>query len=161
MLRAPPVATAAATVAAYLDADSLVEGAGLEVPNALLWKAGEVCDIVRPDSRQSCCFTKAYGHHVEGAGSFLQQAPAVDIVAVGERFRAALAAGETAGPCPLAEARLRYFSEHEVARLLGFPRRFRFPREISRRQRYRLLGNSLSVTVVAELLRYLHDDGPL
>ena len=157
--RMPPVCAATATLAAYLDVtDGDVEA--LAVPDAVLWKAGEVCDIVSPASRQSCCFTKAYGHHVEGAGSFLQQAPDGDAGEVGRRYRARLAAGDgpSTGPCPLSELRLRYFSDREVARLLGFPPRFHMPPDVARKQRYRLLGNSLSVTVVAELLRYLYRD---
>jgi hypothetical protein len=45
----------------------------------------------------------------------------------------------------------------EVANLHSFPPApaFTFPASVTRRQRYRLLGNSLSVEVVADLLRYL------
>jgi tRNA (cytosine38-C5)-methyltransferase len=55
----------------------------------------------------------------------------------------------------LAHLRLRYFTEREIARLMGFPDSFQFPESVSRRQRYRALGNSLSVTVVSALIRYL------
>jgi len=154
-VRRPPTEAATATLAAYLDSEP---DATLTVPDVVLWKGGEVCDVVTPQSRHSCCFTKAYGHHVEGAGSFLQQAGgAADLVAAGARYRARLAAGGPVGDeqCPLGELRLRYFSDREVARLLGFPPTFAFPASTARKQRYRMLGNSLSVTVVAELLRYL------
>ncbi|KAI3900420.1 hypothetical protein MKW92_020258 [Papaver armeniacum] len=42
-----------------------------------------------------------------------------------------------------------------VANLHSFPENFHFPEHISLKQRYALLGNSLSVAVVGPLLRYL------
>lgn len=56
---------------------------------------------------------------------------------------------------PLAANRPRFFLPREVANLHGFPPHFGFPPEVSTRKQYELLGNSLSVQVVATLLRYL------
>ena len=50
---------------------------------------------------------------------------------------------------------LRYFTPGEVAALHSFPASFSFPAHVTLRQRYALLGNSLSASVVAALLRYL------
>ncbi|KAF7725323.1 tRNA (cytosine-5-)-methyltransferase [Apophysomyces ossiformis] len=50
---------------------------------------------------------------------------------------------------------LRYFTPREVANLMGFPQTFNFPESSSQKQRYRTLGNSINVQVVAELMRYL------
>jgi tRNA (cytosine38-C5)-methyltransferase len=50
---------------------------------------------------------------------------------------------------------LRYFSPREVANLMGFPETFRFPETMSLKQKYRTLGNSVNVLVVAELMKYL------
>lgn len=55
----------------------------------------------------------------------------------------------------LESMRLRYFTPREVARLHSFPAQFSFPQNVSLRQKYALLGNSLSVAVVAKLLREL------
>ncbi|KAL0297327.1 UNVERIFIED_CONTAM: tRNA (cytosine(38)-C(5))-methyltransferase 2 [Sesamum radiatum] len=55
----------------------------------------------------------------------------------------------------LQELRLRYFTPREVANLHSFPDDFQFPGHVSLRQRYALVGNSLSVGVVAPLFRYL------
>jgi len=55
----------------------------------------------------------------------------------------------------LKELGLRYFSPQEVARLLGFPPTFTFPPSVGRRQQYKCLGNSLSVSVVSLLIRHL------
>uniref|UniRef100_A0AAQ4RLZ5 tRNA (cytosine(38)-C(5))-methyltransferase n=1 Tax=Gasterosteus aculeatus aculeatus TaxID=481459 RepID=A0AAQ4RLZ5_GASAC len=55
----------------------------------------------------------------------------------------------------LLKLKLRYFSPREVANLMGFPQSFSFPQQISTKQQYRVLGNSLNVVVVARLLRLL------
>ncbi|KAJ0029795.1 hypothetical protein Pint_12693 [Pistacia integerrima] len=62
----------------------------------------------------------------------------------------------------LKEQCLRYFTPREVANLHSFPEDFQFPQHISLRQRsvsyhcsYALLGNGLSIAVVAPLLQYL------
>ena len=53
---------------------------------------------------------------------------------------------------------LRYFSPREIANLHGLDERFALPEALTRRQLYRVLGNSVSVDVVAELLGHLFDD---
>lgn len=64
--------------------------------------------------------------------------------------------GKDPGPeNPLKELKLRFFSPKEVANLMCFPAKFQFPADMSIRQCYKLLGNSLNVLVVAELLRCL------
>ena len=45
----------------------------LYLSNETLWKYGTLLDIVQPSSNRSCCFTKAYGHYIEGTGSVLQE----------------------------------------------------------------------------------------
>lgn len=89
-----------------------------------------IMDLVRHDDRSSTCFTKAYGSYCEGTGSILVSD-----------------SGD-----------LRYFSPREIANLMGFPAEFNFPAAITRRQAYRLLGNSLNVTVVSSLLDLLLSD---
>eukprot|EP00884_Botryococcus_braunii_P002845 jgi/Botrbrau1/12561/Bobra.0169s0096.1 len=73
----------------------------------------------------------------------------------------------TTGPCSdealgsqdlsvwLGSLGLRYFTPREIANLHSFPQHFTFPSGVSFRQQCALLGNSLSVAVVAHLLRYL------
>lgn len=53
------------------------------------------------------------------------------------------------------QLRLRYFTVREIAQLHSFPNSFSLPAGFSSRQGYQLLGNSLSVAVVADLLAYL------
>ncbi|RKP15146.1 S-adenosyl-L-methionine-dependent methyltransferase [Piptocephalis cylindrospora] len=57
------------------------------------------------------------------------------------------------------EAGLRYFTEYEIARLMGFPDTMDFPKSASRKQRYRVLGNSLSVDVVSALISWMLSSG--
>ncbi|XP_057510451.1 tRNA (cytosine(38)-C(5))-methyltransferase 2 isoform X1 [Actinidia eriantha] len=109
------------------------------VPLSLIERWGNVMDIVYPDSKRCCCFTKSYYRYVKGTGSLL----------------ATMQPNEKDKAPSLEEQCLRYFTPREVANLHSFPKDFCFPQCISLRQRYALLGNSLSVAVVAPLLGYL------
>ncbi|KAJ1678907.1 hypothetical protein EV182_003110 [Spiromyces aspiralis] len=123
----------------YLEPDfdlTSEHGSKYRIDHDLLEKRGWVFDVVTPQSRRSCCFTKSYHKYAEGTGSVLQ-------------FR-----GE-AKPGAQTIDNTRYFTEREVARLMGFPDEFQFPSSVTLQQRYRLLGNSLNVAVVAHLMAYL------
>jgi hypothetical protein len=50
---------------------------------------------------------------------------------------------------------VRRFAPEEIARLLSFPPAFSFPEALPLRKRWHLLGNSLSVAAVREVLRDL------
>lgn len=56
--------------------------------------------------------------------------------------------------------KLRYFTPREVANLMGFPDSFGFPETTTLKQRYRTLGNSINVRLVAELMKYLMLEKP-
>lgn len=109
------------------------------VPLSLIERWGNAMDIVYPDSKRCCCFTKSYYRYVKGTGSLL----------------ATVQPKTKDEASSLEEQCLRYFTPREVANLHSFPKDFSFPQTISLRQRYALLGNSLSVAVVAPLLVYL------
>lgn len=109
------------------------------VPLSLIERWGSAMDIVFPDSKRCCCFTKSYYRYVKGTGSLL--------ATVQPQTRDKTSSME--------ELCLRYFTPREVANFHSFPKDFHFPEHISLRQRYALLGNSLSVAVVAPLLHYL------
>jgi site-specific DNA-cytosine methylase len=70
----------------------------------------------------TACFTSAYGKSVIRSGSYLETG-----------------------------AGYRRFSPREVCRLLGFEDDFVLPSELSRRQLWHLLGNSLSIPVIRAL----------
>lgn len=54
---------------------------------------------------------------------------------------------------------VRYFTPREISRLHYFPAEFSFPKEVSLKQQYAALGNSLNVRVVQLLLDYLFTNG--
>jgi tRNA (cytosine38-C5)-methyltransferase len=116
-----------------------------QVPNSVILKSGLLFDIVTPDSTNSCCFTKSYGRYVEGTGSVLQTAD--------KNLQA-----EEGNPSSLIKLKLRYFTPREIANLHGFPPTFHFPSSFSVKQCFSLLGNSLNVVVVSELIDYLFSE---
>ena len=124
--------------------ESLDEGGRHRVPRSVLDKSRHVIDIVGTKSKHCCCFTKSYTSYTRGSGSVL------------------VTASEGAKhPIPrddvdfLERLKLRYFSPREIANLHGFPASFRFPKDVTEKQKYKALGNSLSVTVVRALIVYL------
>ncbi|GAY45076.1 hypothetical protein CUMW_086740 [Citrus unshiu] len=104
------------------------------VPLSLIERWGSAMD-----SKRCCCFTKSYYQYVKGTGSLL----------------ATVQPKNKGKASSLKEQHLRYFTPREVANLHSFPGDFQFPHHLSLRQRYALLGNSLSIAVVAPLLQYL------
>ncbi|XP_031572379.1 tRNA (cytosine(38)-C(5))-methyltransferase-like [Actinia tenebrosa] len=125
------------------------------LPEKVLSRFALVLDIVTPASTHSCCFTKAYGHYAEGTGSVLRTAD-IDDTAIFNEYRAlGTEASDSQRAAVLSDLRLRYFTPREVANIMKFPKSFGFPQDISVKQRYRLLGNSLNVHVVTELLKCL------
>ncbi|XP_021011821.1 tRNA (cytosine(38)-C(5))-methyltransferase [Mus caroli] len=109
-------------------------------------------DIVKPTSRRSMCFTKGYGSYIEGTGSVLQTAEDVQIEDI---YKSLPDLPPEEKIAKLSMLKLRYFTPKEIANLQGFPPEFGFPEKTTVKQRYRLLGNSLNVHVVAKLLTVL------
>ena len=102
-------------------------------------------DVVSPGDTTSSTFTRAYGSsYIIGTGSFLQPAD-----------KDSCSQFDIMDPNELLSRKVRYFTPTEIARLHGFPDDFSFPSDVSRLHRYRLLGNSLNVPVVAMVLRNL------
>jgi len=129
----------------YLQALSESEAQEWVIPDQKVLKYGFLFDIVTPDSERSTCFTKGYCSYVEGTGSVLQTADKNT-------------KGKEGDPNSLLALKLRYFTPREIASLLGFPPEFRLPADLSAKQAYKLLGNSINVTVVSRLLCYLLTD---
>ncbi|KAJ1653225.1 hypothetical protein GGF44_001988 [Coemansia sp. RSA 1694] len=148
-----------APLASYIDIKAN-DDPSLFVPEAYILKRKNLeFDIVRASSELTSTFTKAYGSkHLIGSGSLLQT-KRLDVVESGFK-----------SPERLLDLGLRFFSPKEVALLHHFPYAeageedlhgtrtipkytLRFPSSITQRQRLQLLGNSLNVQVVAELLR--------
>ncbi|NXQ69410.1 TRDMT methyltransferase, partial [Quiscalus mexicanus] len=122
------------------------------LPPKSLLRYALLLDIVKPTCRRSTCFTKGYGHYVEGTGSVLQTAVDVQLESV---FKHIDELPEEEKLMKLSTLKLRYFTPREIANLHGFPLEFGFPEKVTLKQRYRLLGNSLNVHVVAKLISIL------
>lgn len=127
------------------------------IPEKVLQKYFRVLDIAYPDSVNSMCFTKAYTHYAEGTGSVFCPfgKDAVDKCC----SQLQLLLDEKKSIDLLKRLQLRYFTPSEVTRLMCFNEsKFSFPDKISYKSRYRLLGNSVNVLVVSELIKLLFDD---
>ncbi|KAM6970958.1 tRNA (cytosine(38)-C(5))-methyltransferase [Tautogolabrus adspersus] len=122
------------------------------LPPKTLLRYALLLDIVQPTCRRSVCFTKGYGRYVEGTGSVLKCCMATEMESV---FGGLDQKSEEEKLQQLLKLKLRYFTPREVANLMGFPESFSFPEQISTKQKYRVLGNSLNVVVVARLLQLM------
>ena len=139
------------------------DGASLAVPASAAAKYWRWFDVVTPSSLGSQCFTAGYGKTVFGGSVLCAEAFANDPefceLADAEQKRYRL----VKPPPPNA---LRYFAPEEIAALHGLESasaasgpKFALPENLTRRQLYFTLGNSVSVDVVQELMRYLMEDG--
>jgi DNA (cytosine-5)-methyltransferase 1 len=132
---APLAPTALRPLASYLDARVAPE---LGVDAALVRRYARAVDVVDADQpgAVAATFTSAYGRSPVRSGSYLRQQHA---------------GGHAGDGTPL----LRRFSPDEILRLLGFPASYRLPAELPLDNAWRLVGNSLSVPAVREVLTAL------
>uniref|UniRef100_A0A8C3K9T3 tRNA aspartic acid methyltransferase 1 n=1 Tax=Calidris pygmaea TaxID=425635 RepID=A0A8C3K9T3_9CHAR len=91
------------------------------LPPKSLLRYAFLLDIVKPTCRRSTCFTKGYGHYVEGTGSVLQTAVDVQLESV---FKHIEELPEEEKLVKLSTLKLRYFTPREIANLHGFPLEF-------------------------------------
>uniref|UniRef100_A0A182W0G7 tRNA (cytosine(38)-C(5))-methyltransferase n=1 Tax=Anopheles minimus TaxID=112268 RepID=A0A182W0G7_9DIPT len=121
--------------------------------SATLLKHLLVMDVCTMESTNSMCFTKAYTHYAEGTGSVFCPLAKEEF---DKMFSHAMNTEDDDRKLALLqELRVRYFTPKEVARLMSFPEHFNFPDNVTVKQRYRLLGNSINVFVVGVLLKEL------
>lgn len=127
------------------------------ISEKVLQKYFPILDITHPDSVNSMCFTKAYTHYAEGTGSVFCPLGEDSFDECCSQLKLLL--DEKQSMDLLKTLQLRYFTPNEVARLMCFPvNEFSFPEKISYKSRYRLLGNSVNVLVVSELIKLLVED---
>ncbi|XP_068437837.1 tRNA (cytosine(38)-C(5))-methyltransferase isoform X2 [Clinocottus analis] len=129
----------------FLQPQTEVNAENYLLPPKTLLRYALLLDIVQPTCR-------SYGRYVEGTGSVLQCCTETEMEDV---FRGLDQLSEDEKLQKLLKLKLRYFTPREVANLMGFPQSFSFPEQVSTKQRYRVLGNSLHVGVVARLLQLL------
>lgn len=122
----------------------------LLLPSETLEKRFQVLDICTIDSTNSMCFTKSYSRYIEGTGSVfcpMTRSKLDERIAEIDKTPDNLELKEN--------LKLRFFSPSEISRLMSFPAEFTFPDTINDKQRYKLLGNSINVKVVSELIKLL------
>lgn len=125
------------------------------IPKQDLLKNCWVFDIVCPAAESTNCFTKAYGHFARGTGSVFCPFDQQKIRDVFDKLRSCENASDIEKLQLLRELRLRYFTPREIEKLMGFAEPLKYPDYVTNRQKYKLLGNSLNVQVVAELIKSL------
>ncbi|KAJ7760338.1 S-adenosyl-L-methionine-dependent methyltransferase [Mycena olivaceomarginata] len=149
----------------YLDPEPVD---GCDIPDKILCKWGRLFDIVLPSARRTCCFTRGYTQLVERTGSILQMNEDQDTTTVFDVFLQKQLSPTSADALDAVRTlnilRLRYFSPEELLRLFAFAPlhdsspAFVWPDSISRKTKYRLIGNSVNVKVVQELIGYLFEE---
>ncbi|AQK96550.1 DNA methyl transferase4 [Zea mays] len=92
------------------------------VPVNLIERWGNAMDIVYPEFKRCCCFTKSYYRYVKGTGSLLATSKNLNVPE--EKLQIS----------SLKELGLRFFTPREVANFHSFPSNFCFPDHISLRQ---------------------------
>ena len=119
-------------LSSYLDPHSW-DDRSLRVDSEILDRYAKAMNIVNVEDSlgMASCFTSAYGSSPVRAGAYLY--------------------------CKKREL-IRRFSPAEIARLMGFRNGFLWPTHLCQRDQYRLLGNSLAVMVVRDLLKTLLSD---
>ncbi|PZC71555.1 hypothetical protein B5X24_HaOG212982 [Helicoverpa armigera] len=120
-------------------------------------KHGNVLDICHRTSKRSCCFTKAYTHYSEGTGSVYTDKSPEMVQKCYEKANLS-EVGSDDYVESMKELKLRYFTPKEVLMLMSFPQSYSFPTNTSLKQCYRLLGNSVNVKVISELLKILFEE---
>ncbi|KAK4874222.1 hypothetical protein RN001_013582 [Aquatica leii] len=124
------------------------------VPDSMLLKRATSLDICFKDSRRSCCFTKSYGHYLTGTGSVYTDKTKEETDFVYRELQNYLDDSENYLKC-INKLQLRFFTPREVCRLMCFPEYFQIPKDVTDKQMYMLLGNSINIKVVSELIKLL------
>eukprot|EP00931_Biecheleriopsis_adriatica_P050315 TRINITY_DN29122_c0_g1_i2.p1 TRINITY_DN29122_c0_g1~~TRINITY_DN29122_c0_g1_i2.p1 ORF type:complete len:500 (+),score=113.36 TRINITY_DN29122_c0_g1_i2:3-1502(+) len=150
--RWPPQGTkqgsvAARPVADFLEESSLApdERSELMISLELLSKpfAPGLSYVGQQDVR-SFCFTGHYGKVMHKASGSLLHLPSGPGGAPLDRAKPATNHGA-----------VRLFSPKEILNFLGFPAAYSLPKDMELKHRYKVVGNSIAVTVASELLRFL------
>ncbi|XP_059618917.1 tRNA (cytosine(38)-C(5))-methyltransferase [Phlebotomus argentipes] len=137
---------------AFIDVEAAVEQHQLPVES--IGKNCWVLDIVTPSSKNSMCFTKAYTHLLRGSGSVFCSKSAEEIRETFSRLDK-IPPDDNEYVRLLKSLQMRFFSPDEVSKLMGFSEGIKWPGKVTDRQKYKLLGNSLNVAVVRELINIL------
>ncbi|KAG5177304.1 S-adenosyl-L-methionine-dependent methyltransferase [Tribonema minus] len=139
------------SIAQYLEQLSAREVADFAVEDRVAAAAArQPLDVATAASTATITFTKGYGRQIGKAGPYLLLSEDGVTVEWGGRARFSFVEGGQ---------KLRYFTPREMLRVAGFPESFVFSPGTSNRAAYKLIGNSINVTVVSRLLSWLLAQG--
>ena len=153
----------------------------LQVPEKVLQSASSWCfDIVGCNDRRTSCFTHSYGRYVKGTGSIVydtrirrhrdcddyndndddekkneDNTHAADSSGVLQLLRPPKEreyCSDWIQDLKLDTTKLRYFSGTELVRLFGFSTNFTFPYDLTNKQQWKLIGNSLNVRIASKIV---------
>lgn len=143
----------------------------LSLDKYVFQRYGRALDIILPNSTRSACFTKSYGNYISGCGSYFcyrcSYVPclscfsvSVNIILVKSISRSDFVSDNRLTHAALNNpdnlvGTVRRLSPREVANLMCFPKEFHVPPDISDKQVYHCLGNSVNVRVVSSILTLL------
>lgn len=120
----------------------------------LLWDQGQRWEVVTGQSTSSSTFTSGYTtacYEAHRFGPLLARDSEGLTGSLGEDARPRVLPGGRIQRLVEPGEDLRYFTTVELLRLHGFSEHFQFPEGVTQHQRYKLIGDSISVDVVAEL----------
>jgi len=148
----------------FLDNSELVPSS-CELPEKFYKTFGYRFDLVASGWDHSTCFTKGYGKNFKGSGPILvlptNSSTNDNNITINQTDinNHTNTYGKRVFPLftneELRNLNVRLFSPREIAGLLHFPQTFCFPSNKPTKQCYQLLGNSINVSIVSELLVYL------
>ena len=112
--------------------------------NILSKESSIAMDIVTLNDNSTICFTKNYTKLMKGSGS---------ILLIGDDNN-----NDEKKDLISLFGKLRYFTPKEILKFLNFNDNFGFPKEITIKSQYKLLGNSINVKVVENIFKYLFNN---
>jgi len=116
----------------------------LMVPQAVLEKPfAKGLSYVEPNDTISFCFTGHYGKVLHKSSGSLLHFPSESGLHI-----------DRSDPSK-AHGAVRFFSPKEILNMLGFPEDYQLKSDMQLRHRYKVVGNSIAVTVAADLIRML------
>ena len=135
------------TIKEYLNYSPMIESElkDFYISKNILSKESSIAmDIVTLNDNSTICFTKNYTKLMKGSGS---------ILLIGDDNN-----NEEKKDLISLFGKLRYFTPKEILKFLNFNENFGFPKEITIKSQYKLLGNSINVKVVENIFKYLFNN---
>jgi len=156
------VTTAVEDIAQYLDKEVDI-GLDVEEKKIKYWKFFDVVNVSSSSSKNNTdnvasTFTSGYGKTVFSGSFILKNGDIAKRDVNANNAYRLVKDDDNESDEEFAERvskSVRYFSPTELCRLHGIKDDFVFPPSLSMRQQYKLIGNGISVHVVAKLLEYL------